>query len=123
MSVCAGDDFLVICPLKSFMMIQRIQTLFLLVALMLSIALFFVPLYSNEILNADNGTHDCQYTGITSNTVYLVFNCLTALLTLVIILLYKNRIAQVRLCNLNLFITCIFIGTIFYFADRSNSAL
>lgn len=104
-------------------MIQRIQTLYLLAALILSAALFFIPLYSIETLNADSGTHDFHYADSTSNIIFLLLNSVIASLTLIVILLYKNRVLQVRLCNITMLITCIFIGTVFYFADHSDSGI
>src|SRR6185369_16305696 len=102
-------------------MIQRIQTLFLFAAFILSVVLFFAPLYSNEIRSMESGTHDFQYSVCTSNIYFLILNPATGLLSVIIILLYKNRKQQIRLCNLNMLLTCIFIGTIFYFADYSST--
>jgi len=104
-------------------MIQRIQTIYLLIVFLLTALLFFIPLYSNVTTNAESGTHEFQYTSCSSNILYLVMNSVAGILTLITILQYKNRLLQVRLSNLNMFVTCIFTGTIFYFADHSNDAL
>jgi hypothetical protein len=104
-------------------MIQRIQSIYLLIVFLLTALLFFIPLYTNITTNAENGTHEFQYTSCTSNLIYLVMNSVSGILTIITILQYKNRVLQVRLCNLNMFVTCILTGTIFYFADHSNDAL
>lgn len=104
-------------------MIQRIQTLYLVIVLLLSVVLFLVPVYSMEtlaVLNSSTPTGLQQFT-VLSNIVYLVLNSVAAVFALVSIFLYKNRTLQIRLCNLNMLIICIFIATIFYFADHSKT--
>ena len=102
-------------------MIQRIQSLYLLAVFVLSVVLFFVPLYAYESFNVNTGTHDFQYVSGVSNVVYMVMNSLTAILSIAIILLYKNRILQMRLCGLSILFSCIFVGSVFYFSDDASA--
>lgn len=104
-------------------MIQRIQSLYLLLVVALSAALFAVPIYSLETLKvANDGAHTgFQFFNCTSNMVYCILNSITGFFALVVLFLFKNRNLQIRLCNLNMFIICIFTGTIFYFADHSKT--
>ena len=87
-------------------MIQRIQTLFLTIAAGLLISMFFTPMV--------------RFTGDTSTTIPFVavamakgftlttiFQIVCTVLSVTVIFLYKNRIRQIRLCNLN---TIILIG-------------
>jgi hypothetical protein len=99
-------------------MIQRIQSVYLLLVLTLSIVLFFVNMYSVE--TADPAVGSASFY-VLSNTIFLILNSAVALFSLAAIFLYKNRMLQVRLSNLNMLVICIFIGTVFYFADHSKS--
>jgi glucan phosphoethanolaminetransferase (alkaline phosphatase superfamily) len=77
---------------------------------------FFIGIYSIE--NAEG----IQHFGIFYNIIYVVFNVVVALLSLIIIFLYKNRNLQLRLSGLNMLLICIFIAVIFYFADYAKAA-
>ena len=103
-------------------MIQRIQSLYLVLIMGLSAALFVAPIYSLELPIVVNGSVSIlpRFFYSTSNVVYTILDSLIFVMGLIILLLYKNRNLQVRLCNLNLFLICIFTGTIFYFADHSK---
>ena len=100
-------------------MVQRIQSVYLLLVAALSAALFFVTIYSVE--TAGTAAPAVQEFKVPSNTIYLILNSIAGLMALVTIFLYKNRSMQIRLSNLNMLIICIFIGTVFYFADHSKA--
>lgn len=74
-------------------MIQRIQTLFLIAAWGLILSLFFNPL-------ATIFTEDKVITH-TEIIPLLIFMIISLVLTTVIIFSYKNRLFQIRICNLN----------------------
>ena len=112
-----------ICAINFKHMIQRIQSLYLFAVFVLSVVLFFVPLYTSETQNVDNGTHDFQYVSCASNSAYLVMNGMTGLLSLVIILLYKKRNLQLRLSGLSILFSCIFVGAVFYFSEDANASV
>jgi hypothetical protein len=96
-------------------MIQRIQSLFLFLVLALCLALFYLPLYSVHTAGSAADTD----VFIQSNKIYLLFTSIIGLFSLAAILLFKNRVLQIRLCNLNMLVICIFVGTVFYFSDHS----
>lgn len=110
-------------------MIQRIQTLFLLIALVLQIVLFFQPL---AVLQLDDATfYDIYLKGYVFNnqiqySVYLlIFAFIITLLNLIVIFLYKKRILQMRLTVYN---TILLIGlqgiiayTIYATSDHLNA--
>jgi hypothetical protein len=104
-------------------MIQRIQSLFLLIVILLSVFLFFVPIYALETpqVPGNNGAGGLLFFYITSNVAYLVLNAITGFLALIILFLFKNRYLQIRLCNLNMLFICIFIGTLLL-ADHTRAA-
>ncbi|NSW45115.1 MAG: DUF4293 domain-containing protein [Bacteroidales bacterium] len=92
-------------------MIQRIQTLFLLIAFVLQIMMFFQPL---AILQINDATfYEIYIKGYVFNDQIqysyslLIFNIITILLNLIIIFLYKNRILQMRF---NIYNTILLIG-------------
>ncbi|MCX6292052.1 MAG: DUF4293 domain-containing protein [Bacteroidetes bacterium] len=104
-------------------MIQRIQSLYLLVACVLGILLFFIPVYSLEAVKTLDGKVVQAFDDFNSlsNPVFLVLTSASCLVLVVTISLFKNRNLQVRLCNLSMLLICIFTGTVFYFSDHSAS--
>ncbi len=82
-------------------MIQRIQSLYLLIHLILSALLFFFPFQTN-IVNLSE-IKDLQLTLTSSENTYLLLAAILNLIILVdtatIIFLYKNRKLQMFLCH------------------------
>ncbi|MFW6095311.1 MAG: DUF4293 family protein, partial [Bacteroidota bacterium] len=90
-------------------MIQRIQTLYLLIALILTGVLFFFPFA--EILSAENELYSFHFNGFyhaESEELYIqtipsiILLIAIALLNIVIIFLFKKRIIQMRLAFINM---------------------
>lgn len=88
-------------------MIQRIQTIFLLIATILSCLLFFFPL--EELFNANSGTYEFGVLGVSQagNLLYstwplLVLVILCTVLSVGAIFCYTDRILQSRLCVLDI---------------------
>lgn len=112
-------------------MIQRIQTLFLLIALILQSLLFFQPL---AVLQIDDATfYDIYIKGyvfenqIQYSVSLLFFAFITSLLNLIIIFLYKKRILQMRLTVYNTILLIGLQGVIAYIiyatSDRLNAEI
>ena len=106
-------------------MIQRRQTIFMLLAVIASALLFFVPLVS-----FDAGGNVMRFTiwgiqnpieTISLSTTYtwplFVLTILMTVAPLVTIFLYKKRELQVRLCRLNMLVNIIFIGLVFLYYE------
>ena len=86
-------------------MIQRIQTLFLAIAAGLLISMFFVPMA--RFTGSDVTVPFVAVAAFKGFTLTTIFQIVCAVLSVVTIFMYKNRIRQIRLCNLN---TLILIG-------------
>ncbi len=98
-------------------MIQRKQTIFLLLALAVSSLLFFIPialitangqnliLKISEIHDTNNGVNTMP------DLVLLSIICLISCIT---ILLYKNRTFQLRLCIANILLSAALEGLMFF---------
>ncbi|MBP7172500.1 MAG: DUF4293 domain-containing protein [Cloacibacterium sp.] len=80
-------------------MLQRIQTLYLIVTILLSVALYFT-------------SQDVEVLG--SNSVISMVACGSLLLSLISIFSYKNRPRQVLFNRLNIFINALLIGLLVY---------
>ena len=109
-------------------MIQRIQSLFLLGVVILSIVLMYVPVYElvneNVPLTPPDGTEVANTTFTIFNSAILaIINGAVCALALVSIFLYKNRNLQVRAINLALLFTCGLIGLLFFSADSMSTTL
>ncbi|MCK9155263.1 MAG: DUF4293 domain-containing protein, partial [Paludibacteraceae bacterium] len=99
-------------------MIQRIQTLYLLIVLILTSFVLACPLI--ELFNDTAGLYDLRVLGVYQNSELLyctwpllVLAIFNQLLTLGSIFIFKNRILQMRMCMLNILL---FIGFCVMFA-------
>lgn len=117
-------NFLLILQ-KILDMIQRRQTIFMLLSVIITALLFFMPLAS-----FNDGTTLMKFTifgiqqpieTISLSTAYtwplVVLTILMTLAPLVTIFLYKKRELQVRLCRLTMLVNIIFIGLIFLYYE------
>lgn len=104
-------------------MLQRIQSLFLLVVVITSTLMFFVPLasfisdliylklYAYELVNLTPDS-DVQF-GFTTILPLTVINAGVILLTVVAIFKYKNRVTQIKLVRFTLLLSMLLIVGIF----------
>jgi len=92
-------------------MIQRIQTVYLLIVAGLFIALMFLPL---SIIQSGDALYSFDVTGLNTLTqpselVYptwalMALAAVITLLSFIIIFMYKKRILQIRICAFNTFV-------------------
>ncbi len=102
-------------------MIQRIQTIFLLLSVLLSVLLLYLPVYELQSLAA-NTTEINRFT-ISSSAILAIINGVVGIFCLIAIFLFKNRNLQIRICNLSLLLTCVLIGLLFFVADTMSSSM
>lgn len=109
-------------------MIQRIQTLYLLIALVCMGLLLFVPFgeiitKSSETIQISVKGFDYQKDGEAKNFSVLpltIMLSISALTSLVSILLFKKRMLQIRLSVFNFIIQLGSIGLMFFFILQAN---
>jgi hypothetical protein len=101
-------------------MIQRLQTLYLMAVMALSVNALFFPLASLQIDVRDVTESYPYFLYPKSETnifipdyVLLVLHSIVFLLSLITIFLYKNRILQMRVCAFVLLVCVIFVGYMF----------
>jgi hypothetical protein len=98
---------------KSFLMLQRIQTIWLLLASIALFCLFLSPYL--QILNADGVAKEIRTTGVYENingqtvqsepfTLITITTVMIALLPFAIIFFYKNRKQQMMMCYITVVI-------------------
>jgi len=104
-------------------MVQRIQSIFLLLAFLAAVTLFFIPLagiyaptatykfYIYEFKNMVPG-EPSLFTFMTTFPL-LLLNILVAVLSVVCIFLYKNRVLQMKIVRLTILLNIVIIGLIF----------
>ena len=98
-------------------MIQRIQTLFLAGVVIISIVIFYLPLYSFNF-SGDALPHQV----VLAENIYLTsLNCIILLLALAIIFMYRNRKNQIIFCSMNMLLVSILIVSNFYFSDTGRA--
>lgn len=106
-------------------MIQRIQTLFLLISLGLLISMFFFPFaelkdIQDKILSWDIiGVKAIAAKTYLLFTIHLLIIVATAVIVIIISLLkYRKRILQIRLCIFNILLLIGFYGMMFYLVNN-----
>jgi hypothetical protein len=102
-------------------MLQRVQTLFLLGAVLISVLLLYIPVFELFPANADVAASDAgkPYT-ISINTLLMIINGAVCVLTFLAIWIYKKRNFQIRLCNLAMLLTCILIALLLFLSDSMS---
>lgn len=105
------------------LMIQRVQSLFLTASVLISLLLFFIPVYrfiNDAVMSPE--TPNREYF-LPENGLLAILNGGIGVLTLICIFLYRNRNMQIRLGNLCLLLTAILTGLLFFVADTLSGGL
>ena len=104
-------------------MIQRIQSLYLLLSAIISAALIYMPLFllPPKAMEAQSGVANMYY--INSNSFLLILNFAIGALSLITIFFYKNRKLQIRSCRLGLMLIFLMIALLFYSSDTLSGGL
>ena len=106
-------------------MIQRRQTIYMLLTVILSALLFFMPLASfnanDNIMRFTIFGIQNPIEGVSLSTTYtwplVVLTILMTLVPLVAIFLYKKRELQVHLCRLSMLFNIVFVGLVFIYYE------
>ena len=110
-------------------MLQRIQSLYLFIAICLNAAVFSLDLAA---LKVGDLYHNFSIFGLTSadtgmelysSISLVVLSALSMLVSLIIIFMYKKRQQQVKLSQLNLFLQLGFVAAIFFMVDDAATTL
>ncbi len=88
-------------------MIQRRQTLWLLLAVLAAVLSFMFPFVIGKVL--DEGVVKDKAVTASSNFVLLLLTGISVILSLVIIFLYKDRKLQMKLCGVGLVIAVLLV--------------
>ncbi len=106
-------------------MIQRIQSIYLLAAVLAFAAIFFTNYFmvTADGLNYIFNTQGLSLVDPEGNKVLfqylplLILHLSTIVLSMVAIFLFKNRKMQIRLCQFTLLVNTLLIGGIFYYSE------
>jgi hypothetical protein len=110
-------------------MIQRVQTIFLLIATIAAVFMITIPF--SRMVSPENITHEMHFYGLenTSEGVLIaktlplaVITVITGLLSFLTIIIYRRRVLQMRICVYNILITIAQFGLIlyYYFSFKSD---
>ncbi len=109
-------------------MIQRKQTIFLLIALIINILLFFIPFCEFSIdkteiykITAFGITATSDNTIITNTYPLLILLIIIVAINFITIFLFKKRVLQIRLNILNIILNIGLIGLFFYFMHKATA--
>lgn len=120
-------DYFATQPFLLFYMIQRIQTVYLFLVVVINSLLLFIPLANinfSVLGEASYSLTSFRGTGATpevilSPSLLLIFEAIIiALLALITIFLYNKRRIQIRLCTLNIFLNIGLILSIFFYLEK-----
>ncbi|NPA38029.1 MAG: DUF4293 domain-containing protein [Chlorobi bacterium] len=112
-------------------MIQRIQTIYLSISVILTSLMFYIKLvtftapdgiftmYYNGIFKGELNSGEI-YINVTAFTILLMVSVLTGIIT---IFLYKNRILQIRIAGLNIGLQIGLAALIYFFAHTVGEEL
>ena len=95
-------------------MIQRQQSIYLLLTTIIAAILFYVPLFEYPL--ATTGT-TAQTFFIASNSFLLILNISIGVLSFITIFLYKKRMLQLRACRLCLLLIFVLTALCFFTSD------
>ena len=111
-------------------MLQRIQTIYLLISLLLMALMFFFP-YA-EILSGEGSLYTFEFDGlhyIESAKVYIqtvpsiILLSVILAINLVVIFLFKKRITQMRVAFINLILMLGFLGLVYFYVNNFTTDL
>jgi len=95
-------------------MIQRVQSLYLLLTVIISALLFYIPLFQYPLSPSDAAP---TVYSISTNSFLLILNIAIGLLSFITIFFYKNRKLQLRSCRLCLMLIFVMVALFFYTSD------
>ncbi|MEX2379276.1 MAG: DUF4293 domain-containing protein [Vicingaceae bacterium] len=104
---------------------QRIQTLYLAIAILINLGLYLVNVAQFQLEEQLHnftlyGLIDAKSGEVLYSTVSLsVINMLSILVSLVVIFMFKKRQLQIKLSQLNLFVQVVLVAAIFFFVDSA----
>lgn len=95
-------------------MIQRKQTLWLLLSVICALLTLKLPFYNGTVINGTEGVVGAELTG-TDNIFLLGLTCIIAILGLLGIFLFKNRKLQFQICFVGLIASLGLIALYIYY--------
>ena len=111
-------------------MIQRIQTVFLAVVIILGVVFSFVPILAFTTTDMDYVMYAYKTVSVNDVTLVVAKNMgvgvlqgIVLLLSLVIIVLFKNRQLQLKLAKLNILLIAFQIAAIVMYSDVAKKAI
>lgn len=106
---------------------QRVQTLYLAIAIIINLVTFTLNIAEFQI---EEQLHEFSIYGLLdksgesllySTTTLSVINLLSVLISLVVIFMFKKRQLQIKLSQLNLFVQVTLVAAIFFMLDAAAS--
>lgn len=107
---------------------QRIQTLYLSIAILINLGLYLVNVAQFQL---EEQLHDFTLYGLIDansgemlySTISLsVLNMFSILVSLIVIFMFKKRQLQIKLSQLNLFLQVVLVAAIFFIVDTAAAA-
>jgi hypothetical protein len=108
-------------------MIQRIQSLFLLVVFLASVTLFFYPLagiysqmqtYEFYVYGFKNLVEGPSVISFMTTFPVLLLNILVAVFSIGCIFIYKNRITQLKIVRIAILLEIVFLALVFFVYEK-----
>ncbi|MAY83629.1 MAG: hypothetical protein CMP59_05790 [Flavobacteriales bacterium] len=104
---------------------QRIQTLYLFLAILLNVSLFFLDF---AVIKVEDNTQSFGMYGLEGEGAYhtvilAVITTVNILLSLIVVLLFKKRQLQIKLSQLNLFTQAALVAAAFFLVDEGIRSL
>ncbi len=98
-------------------MIQRKQTLWLLLSVIAAVLTFKFPFFNGTVINGTKGVQGAELTA-TDNIFLMLLTSAIIIIALVTIFMYKNRKLQIQLTFLGLFLSVGLIALYYYYTKN-----
>jgi len=104
---------------------QRIQTLYLFLAILLNVSLFMFDFAEIKIEDNEHpyGMFGLEGQETYSTVILAVITSVNILLSFIVIMLFKKRQLQIKLSQLNLFTQAALVAAVFFLIDEGSKSL
>lgn len=112
------NRFIIIFAGQFIFMIQRIQTVYLLLSVIATVALFFFPVWTNGTVTEQVSIGSV---GAGTHIFLMLFGGITTLIQVITIFLFNRRKRQITFCRISILLNILFLVLAFVLINQEKS--
>lgn len=112
------NRFIIIFAGQFIFMIQRIQTVYLLLSVTATVALFFFPVWTNSTVTEQVSIGSV---GAGTHIFLMLFGGITTLIQVITIFLFNQRKRQITFCRISILLNVLFLVLAFVLINQEKS--